>query len=101
VPALAALMFVGHAWEDAGAIAALPYLAIIALSVGYIIRPMVVLWVPLIGAFAWYSAEVALTPSSGPAGEWVFFQCLGLVPVALLWLARPRREHGEPVRAGA
>jgi hypothetical protein len=97
VPGLAALMFVGHAWEDAGAEAAVPYIAIIVLSATYIIRPMVVAWFPLVCAFLWYRIAVARSSSAGSRGEWVFFLLLGFVPVAVLLIACSPAKAPQPV----
>ena len=49
LPGLIALVFLGHAFEDAGFIGALPYIAIVFVSVAYVIRPRVILWIMLFG----------------------------------------------------
>ena len=90
LPGLVAVAFIGHAIEDAGIIGAIPYIVIILLSVSYLIRPMVILWVPLFCAFVMYTLAVAIHPENGPRSEWIVFVLLGFVPAVLLCLARPR-----------
>jgi hypothetical protein len=99
VPGVVALLFAGHAVEDAGPVGALPYLAIILLSASYVIRPMVAVWLPLFGAFVAYGVIVAGLPENGPRDEWILFMLLGFVPAALLWVARPRVLFGERSRS--
>jgi len=94
LPALIALLFVGHAYEDAGVLGAIPYVGIIILSSIYVFRPMMILWAPVFAAFVAYFVAVMLHPQNGPVGEWVIFMLLGLVPAVLLWLARPRKKEG-------
>ena len=88
-PALVALLFVGHAWEDGGAVSGLFYPAIIVVCIVYVLRPMFILWLPVFLAFLAYAVAIALSPQNGPTFEWVFFMLLGFVPAILLWLARP------------
>ena len=90
VPGLVALVFSGHAFEDGGWTGAAPLFAIIALSVIYAIRPMLVIWLPLFGVFAIFGLAVAFHPDLAALGEWFIFLALGFVPAALLWFARPR-----------
>jgi hypothetical protein len=102
-PGVIALLLIGHAFEDAGPIGAAPYLLIIVISGSYLVRPMLISWLPLFAAFSWYAVAVAATPEHGPPGEWVFFMLLGLIPTLLLWLARPRGRvvgaNSDPDRA--
>lgn len=93
LPALIALLFVGHAYEDAGVLGATPYAGIIILSIICVFRPMMILWAPVFIAFVAYFVVVALHPQNGTFGEWVIFMLLGLVPAVLLWLARPHRKQ--------
>jgi len=82
-------VFVGHAYDD-DLIGAAPYLAIIVLSASYVLRPTLVAWGLLFGAFVSYAALIVAHPGNGPRDEWLFFMLLGLVPALLLWFARPR-----------
>jgi len=92
LPALIALLFVGHAWEDGGAGSGLLYIGIIIVCVVYVFRPMLILWLPLFLAFAAYAVAVAFSPQNGPTSEWIIFMLLGFVPAVLLWLARPKKQ---------
>jgi hypothetical protein len=84
------------ALEDAGLVPALPYVAVVLLSVLYVIRPMLILWAPPFAAFVVYTALVLVNPlfnpGNGPFTEWILFVALGFVPTVLLWLARPSSE---------
>ena len=90
VPGGIALLFLGHAIEDAGLLGAAPYIVIALVSASYILRPTVVAWVVLFAVFASYGVIVAGLHDNGSPGEWVLFMLLGLVPAALMWVARPR-----------
>ena len=94
-PALVALLFVGHAWEDGGAGSGLIYTGIIIISVMYVFRPMLILWLPVFLAFVAYAIAVALSTHNGPTSEWILFMLLGFFPASLLWLARPRKHTKE------
>jgi hypothetical protein len=94
IPALVALLFVGHAIEDGGPSAATPYIVIIILSASYVVRPTVLAWILLFTAFAAYGVIVAGLPANGPRGEWILFMLLGFGPALLLWVARPRAVFG-------
>ena len=98
VPALVALLFVGHALEDAGWTGAAPYIAILALSAVGIIWPTILGWALLVLPFLVYGVVVAMHPQNGPPGEWVLFMGMGFAPVLLLWLGRP---WGRKVTDGA
>ena len=91
LPGVVALLFLGHAFEDAGLIGVMPYIVIPVLSGFYVVRPTFICWAPLFTAFLVYGTLVAAHPESGPRGdEWIIFMLLGFVPALLLWFARPR-----------
>jgi hypothetical protein len=90
-PGIVALLFVGHAFEDAGPTGAAPYIAIALISASYVVRPMWITWLPLFATFSVYTVLVAANPGLGPASEWVVFLLVGCVPALLLWIARPHR----------
>ncbi len=90
VPGVVALLFVGHAYEDSGPEGAMLYVILILLSITYVIRPMVVAWLPLFLAFAAYSFLVGRAPWDRYWNEWLIFLLIGIVPTISLWLARPR-----------
>jgi hypothetical protein len=94
LPSLIAILFIGHAYEDAGVLGTIPYVAIIVFSLIYIYRPMMILWAPVFIAFLVYFVAVALHPQNGSVGEWVIFMLLGLVPAVALWFARPHKKEG-------
>jgi hypothetical protein len=89
-PALAALMFVGHAWEDAGWQGGGPYALVLAVSLLQLLRPTVLGWllctIPCLVYLVLFVAEAPLDP----IGEWVSFLLVGLVPTLTLIWARPR-----------
>jgi hypothetical protein len=89
VPGLVAMAFLGHALEDAGLLGAAPYAAIVLTSIGYLVRPMVVLWLPLFGLFAAYSIAVAAQSEGIVPSERVIFLLLGIIPALLMLLAWP------------
>lgn len=94
-PAIVSFLCVGRAYEMAGATGAALYVGIIVLSVAYTIRPMVVLWAPLFAAFVHYFISVAAHPPDNDSpSEWFFFILRGILPVLLLWFARPRKLKG-------
>ncbi len=98
-PALAGLLFVGHAWEDAGWQGAAPYALLLFVSVMQLIRPTVLAWlVTAILVLGYLVLFIAEAPP-GPAGEWVVFLLVGLVPALLLVWARPRVQD-TTARAG-
>jgi hypothetical protein len=90
LPCVVALLFVGHAAEDSGAVGAAPYMAIIILSVWYVVRPTLLAWALLFATFLSYGLLVASRPDGNAQGEWVLFMSLGFIPAILLWVARPR-----------
>ena len=96
LPAAVALFFAGLALEDAGLRAAAPYLVAAALSVLYVARPMLGLWVLPFSGFAAFTLIMLVAPlaglGSGPMSDWLVFLALGAVPTLLLWLARPGVE---------
>jgi hypothetical protein len=89
LPALIALLFVGHAAEDGGGGAALLYLGVVGLCIVQAIWPTFVGWALLFAPLLAYAIAVALNPDSGPRSEWVLFMSLGFVPAFALWLGRP------------
>ncbi len=90
-PAAMALLFVGHAAEDAGAAGAAMYVGIIAVSLIQAIRRTVVGWLILFAPFLAYGGVVAASRENGPFGEWLLFMALGFGPALALWLGRPWR----------
>lgn len=88
VPGLIALLFLGHAFEDAGLVGALPYIAILAISVAYLFRPMVVLWIALFGLFAFYAGLIALSTEEGLLNEGFI---IALIPAILMLFAWPMK----------
>ena len=90
-PGVVALALLGHALEDAGLLGAFPYVAVILLSVGYMIRPMVVLWIVLFGVFALYSLAVALHLERIIPSERILFLSIALAPTILMLLAWPMK----------
>jgi hypothetical protein len=96
VPAAVGLVFSGMALDDGGHLSALPYIAVILLSLLYIVRPMFALWAPAFAAFLVYSVLVLVAPLVAPGNlplsDWIIFSFLGIVPAGLLWLARPKPE---------
>jgi hypothetical protein len=98
-PGLASLMFVGHAWEDAGWQGAGPYAFLLVMSLIQLVWPTVLGWflcaIPCLAYLVLFIAEVPPSPS----GEWLLFLLVGLVPaLALIW-ARPRfRDAGHGLR---
>jgi peptidoglycan/LPS O-acetylase OafA/YrhL len=90
VPALVALLFSGHAVEDDGPRAAAPFVAIILLSLSYVVIPTGAAWALLVAVFGAYGLLVASVPQNGPLDEWLFFMALGFVPALLMIVARPQ-----------
>src|SRR5262245_12438064 len=88
LPGLIALVFVGHAFEDAGLFGALPYMAIISISVAYLFRPMVIIWVALFGSFAFYAGLIAIYSDQGFLSEGFL---IGLVPAISMLFAWPMK----------
>ena len=84
---------------NAGLQGTLPYIALVALSVAYVVRPMVAIWVPIFGWFAYYALDIALHPQHLTKGDWIFFTFLGLAPAILMLLAWPLKlgPDKEPV----
>jgi hypothetical protein len=65
------------------------------MSAVYLLRPMLILWGPVFAAFVFYAVAVLVNPDNGgPRSEWIIFLLLGIVPVVVLWLARPRALVG-------
>jgi len=97
IPGLVALLFVGHALEDAGWTGAAPYIAILALSVAGVVWPTILGWALLAVLFLAYGVVVAMHPQNGPLDEWALFMALGFGPAFLLWLGRPWRTKAPGV----
>jgi hypothetical protein len=95
IPGVIALLLVGHAIDDAGIRAAVPYVAVAILSASYAIYPTIVAWAVLFAAFAGYGVAVAGFGGNGPRNEWFLFLLLGFGPAALLWVARPTIIFGR------
>jgi hypothetical protein len=89
LPAILALVSLGHAFQDDGLYSAMPHIGI-ALSTLYLVRPMLVAWPPILAAFVFYGLAVLVNPNNGPRGEWIIFLLIGIIPAVCLWLARPR-----------
>jgi hypothetical protein len=104
LPGAVALLFLGHALEDGGLSSAAPYAAVVLMSALYLLRPMLIVWGPVFAAFVFYSVAVLVNPDNGgPRSEWIIFLLMGIVPVVVLWLARPGTVAdasltGEPMR---
>ena len=98
LPALIALLFVGHAIEDAGWSGAAPYIAILVLSMAGLVWPTILAWALLVALFGAYGVVVAMHPQNGPPHEWVLFMGMGFGPVLLLLLGRP---WGRTATSGA
>jgi len=92
IPGLVALLFVGHAFEDAGWAGAAPYIAILALSVAGVVWPTILGWGLLAVPFLAFGVIVAMHPQNGPLDEWGLFMAMGFGPAFLLWLGRPWRR---------
>lgn len=90
-PAVVALLFVGHAAEDAGAAGAATYVGIIVLSLIQAVWRTVVGWLLLFAPFVAFGIVVAVNPQNGPFGEWLLFMALGFGPALALWVGRPWR----------
>ena len=88
VPGLIALFFLGHAIEDAGLVGAFPYIAILAISIAYLFRPMVILWMLLFGAFAFFAGLIAFGTEEGLLNEGFLF---GAIPAILMLFAWPMK----------
>ena len=93
VPGLLALYLFGFALESRGFTVVAPYAVIVLLTAVYMIRPMLVLWVPVFATFVFYMGVVLIDlfvhPMNALLSEWITFLLLGVVPAILLWLARP------------
>lgn len=88
IPGLVAFVFLGHAFEDAGLFGALPYIAIVAISIGYLFRPRVILWIFLFGSFALFAVMIAVTMENGLMNEWFL---TGVIPAILMLFAWPMK----------
>jgi hypothetical protein len=93
LPALIALLFVGHAVEDAGAAAAAPFLGVVGLCIVQAIWPTIVGWALLFVPLLAFGIMVALNPENGPRDEWLLFMSFEFVPAFALWLGRPWRRR--------
>lgn len=93
-PALVALLFIGHAYEDAGwwRGAAL-YAAIILLSIVQALAPTVLGWLLLFVPFLMYGVVVAVQSDDGQLSEQLLFMLFGFGPAFVLWLLRPSRSR--------
>jgi len=92
-PAIGALMFVGHAWEDAGLVGAGPYALALLLSLASIVKPSRIAWVLLAILYGAYLVLIMSAVTQVHFGEWFAFFLMGAVPCAALWWARPRRAR--------
>jgi hypothetical protein len=101
LPALIALLFAGHAAEDAGPGAALLLLGIVGLCIVQAIWPTIAGWALLFTPLLAYGIVVAFSPESGPRDEWVLFMSFGLVPAFALWLGRPWRHNRSTSQSGS
>jgi hypothetical protein len=89
-PALAAFMFVGHAWEDAGWQGGSPYAFVLVVSILQLVRPTLLGWLLSTIPFLVYLVVFVMEAPRNPVGEWLTFLLIGLIPtLALVW-ARPR-----------
>ena len=99
IPVVVALLFVGHALEDAGPGGAVIFGIPVALCAVQALWPTVLGWVLLFGPFLGYGLVVAVSPEAGPLDERIIFMLLGLGPALILWLGRPwhdRRTQRTP-----
>ena len=92
-PAFGALVFVGHAWEDAGVVGAAPYALAFLLSFASILRPTRIAWVVLVILYGAYLVLLMSAFTHTQLGEWLVFFLVGAVPCAALWWGRPRRAR--------
>ncbi len=93
-PALVALLFIGHAYEDAGWWRGVAlYAAIIFLSIVQALVPTVLGWLLLFVPFLLYGVVVAVQSDDGQLGEQLLFMIFGFGPAFVLWLLRPSRSR--------
>jgi hypothetical protein len=92
-PALGALLFVGHAWEDAGLVGAVPYALAFLLSFASILRPTRIAWIVLAILYGTYLVLLMSAVTQVQFGEWFAFFLAGAIPCAALWWGRPRRAR--------
>ena len=89
LPGVAAFLFVGHAYEDAGVRGAAPYAILIGLSILQAVHPTFLVWALLFAACVVYTLLVASAWPTEERGEWLSFLLIGLLPTLALWLIRP------------
>lgn len=87
------MLFLLLSIEYAGLFGSSLYILIILFSAAYVLRPTVVLWIPLFGWFAYYTIETALHPDRLTKSDWIIFVSLGLAPAVSLLLAWPRKNE--------
>lgn len=94
-PALGGFLFIGHALEDAGPFAAMPYAMVFLLSLVSLLRPTIGAWVVLCVAYGAYLALTVTAFVRIEFSDWQVFFLIGLVPAVALWFARPRRKGNK------
>jgi hypothetical protein len=80
LPGLVALLFLGHAFEDGGPAAAVPYIAIVVMTVSYMVRPMLFVWVPVFAAFVFMPVPSCCLRKTDYATNGSYFRCSGQFP---------------------
>jgi len=83
--ALVLLFAIGSAGMEDGLIGILPYLPVVAICVAQFLRPTLLGWFALTGAFSAYAVSIAVS-FRAPVHEFMLFLSIGVLPaVALLW----------------
>ncbi len=95
-PAVVALLFVGHAIEDAGPGGVVILRGLVAFCAVQALWRSILGWALLFGPFLGYGLVVAVSREGGPWDEWIILMLLGLGPALLLWLGRPWRSRASP-----
>jgi hypothetical protein len=72
---------------------------LLALCVAQLIYPTILAWALLFVSLLAYALSIAVMPGQAPLGEYVLFLALGIVPPAILLLARPRQPRRAVVAA--
>ncbi len=83
-PALSGFLFVGHAYEDAGPVAAAPYALVLLLSLVSLVRPTQVAWLVLAILDGAYMVLLVAAVMEVQFGDWILFFLLGAIPTAAL-----------------